>query len=186
MVLQPLGGQPLLRIHIDLVLDLADARGDRARADLEPVRAARQQGGIVHPQQMCGELVGHFRRVVDRSDDVAAADIDLVVQGQRDRLAGACAIHVAIGIQHRCHLRAPPGRHHHHGIANPHLPGRDGAGIATKMLVGTIDPLHRQAEPAACFRRLQLHGIEMLQQMRAAVPRHPRRGAGQIFAIQCR
>src|SRR5690606_35142931 len=89
--LQALGGQVLLGVHVDPVLDLADAGGNGAGADLQPVGSTGQQRGVAHPQHVGGELVGHRGRVAGGGDQVAAADVDLVGQGQGHRLAGARA-----------------------------------------------------------------------------------------------
>ena len=81
-----LGGQVFLRVDVDLVLDLGHRRADRARAELQPVRAPRQQRVFAHPQQVRGELVGDLRRTLRAGDHVAAADVEFVGERQRDRL----------------------------------------------------------------------------------------------------
>jgi hypothetical protein len=43
----------------------------------------------VHPDERRLELVGDFGRRVRACDDVAAADVDLVGERERDRVAGA-------------------------------------------------------------------------------------------------
>ena len=66
------GGKFGLRVDIDAMLDLGDAGCHRAGADLEPITPTRQQGFVVHPQQVYGELVGDFRRISGAGDDVPA------------------------------------------------------------------------------------------------------------------
>jgi hypothetical protein len=94
---QALGREVLLGVHVDLVLDLGDRRRHGARADLDPVRATRQQRRVIHPQQVRGELVGDFGRALRGGDHVAAADIDFVLQRERDRLAFVRALQLAVG-----------------------------------------------------------------------------------------
>src|SRR5581483_6388474 len=51
---------------------------------------------VRHPDDRGLELVADLRRRVDRRDDVAAADVDLVLERERDRLAGDRVLEVAV------------------------------------------------------------------------------------------
>ena len=86
----------LERVDVDLILRLLDRRGDRLRAELQPIAAAREQLLLGHPHDRRFELVGGLGRVGRRGDHVAARAIDLVGQGQRDRLAGDRLVEVAV------------------------------------------------------------------------------------------
>ena len=184
--LQALGGQVLLGVHVDPVLDLADAGGHGARADLQPVGPARQQGRVAHPQHMRGELVGHRRWIAGRGDHVATADVDLVGQGQGHRLAGEGACDLAVRAQHPGHGGAARRRQHHHRIARRHLAGGNRAGETAEVLVGPVDPLHRQAQAAGRFAAVHLHRLQVLQQRRPGVPGRVRRSLEQVVALQRR
>ena len=85
---EPARGVFLERVDVDAVPD----RGDGARrpdiADAHEVGAPGQHRLLVHPQQMAGELVGDRRAFGGADQDVAARDIDLVLQRERHRLAG--------------------------------------------------------------------------------------------------
>src|SRR3546814_12415783 len=94
---QLLGRQLLLGVDVDLVLDLRDLGAHGAGADLQPVQPAGQQGLGVQPQQVGGELIGDLRRIVGVGDDVAAAGVALVGQGQGYRLAFAGTVQVGSG-----------------------------------------------------------------------------------------
>jgi hypothetical protein len=85
--LQRLGGEVLERVDVDQVLRRGDRGAERARAELDQVRAARQQRLLAHPDHVRLELVGEAGRIVGGADHVAAADVDLVGEGQRDGLA---------------------------------------------------------------------------------------------------
>jgi len=184
--LQVLGGQVLLGVDVDLVLDLGDRGADRARAQLQQVGPARQQALVAHPQQVRGELVGDLRRIDRGGDHVAAAGIDLVGQGQGDRLAVAGVRKVAAGSDDPRHRRAPCRRQHHHFVADRDPATGNGAGEAAEILVGTIDPLHRQAESGGLGGRLHLHGFQVLQQAGTAIPRHRRGPVDHVVAAQRR
>ena len=96
---------------------------DRPRAELEQVRASGRHRLLGHPDDVRLELVGRRRRVLGRDDHVAAADVDLVGQGDRDRLAGDGLWQVAVERSPAAStVLAMPGGQDAHAI-----PGRQGA-----------------------------------------------------------
>ena len=66
------------------------------RADLHQVAAAAQQRLVAHPDDRGLELVRHLGRRVGGRDHVAARDVDLVGEGESDRLPGDGLRQVAI------------------------------------------------------------------------------------------
>jgi hypothetical protein len=100
---------------------------------------------LVHPQQVRGELVGHLRRIAGGGDHVAAADVDLVGQRQRDRLAAPGHGQLAVRPEHRAmRERRPDGST---TTASPARGARrEGAGETAEIQVRAVDPLHRQAQ----------------------------------------
>ena len=183
---QALGGQVLLRVHVHAVLDLGDRGHDRARAELEPVGTPRQQRLLAQPQQVAGELVGHLRWRGGRSQHVAAADVDLVGEGERHRLAGDRAVHIAVGSEHARHARAPRRRQHHHLLAHAHAALGQGASEAAEVLVRTVHPLHRQAERSLAHAVGNGHGFQVFKQGRAVVPGRALAARGEVVAAQGR
>ena len=101
---------------------------------------------VGHPHDDRLELVGHAGQVVRPRDDVAAADVDLVGERERDRLAGDRMVEVAI---HRDDARdgalATRGQHAD-AVALPHHAAGDRAGEAAEIEVRPVDPLHRQPQ----------------------------------------
>ena len=89
-------GQLLEAGEVFLVLDLGDAGGNRACADLQQIRATRQKWLIMHPDQMSGKLVGDFRPVVRRHQQIAARRIDFIGERQRHGIAGAGFVEIAV------------------------------------------------------------------------------------------
>ena len=93
---QRLGRELGRRVHVHLVLDLGDARADRAGAGLQAVEPPRYQLVVVHPDDVGRELVRHFRPVVGRREHVAARHVHLVPERQRHRLARHRPVLVAV------------------------------------------------------------------------------------------
>ncbi|MNN43805.1 hypothetical protein D3C81_1580620 [compost metagenome] len=135
---------------------------------------------------MRGELVSHFRWIVSSGDHVATADIHFVSQGQRHRLPGRCNFQRTIRAQHLLDRGAARRRQHHHRVTHAHLATGDGAGEATEILIGAIDPLHRQAQAAGRIALTELHRVQVFDQARAGIPRHQRRTRGQVLPFQRR
>ena len=171
-----LAASVLLRVDVDLVLDLGDRRADRARAELQPVRAPRQQRLFAHPQQVRGELVGDLRRIARGGDDVAAADVDLVGQRQRDGLAGDRDCEVAIGGRRR----ARPSNVAPTAARPPRRPARTrpAATVPAKprksvwIAASALTHCTGRRKPPSRLRALDLHRLQVLEQRRAAIPRH--------------
>ena len=125
-----------------------------------------------HPDDVRLELVGDLGRVVGRGDHVAAADVDLVGERERDRLAGDRLVEVAVeGDDPRDRAASCPD-----GSTRIASPGRtvpldDRAGEAAEVEVRAVDPLHRHAERRRRARLVvDLDGLEVLEQRRPVVP----------------
>jgi hypothetical protein len=154
---QLLGRQVLQGVDVYLVLRLGDRRADGARAELQQIRAARQHGLVAHPHQGGFELVGDFGRAARAADHIAARDVDLVSERQRDRLAGHRQRQIAVGGDDATDRALAARGLRADAVARLDRAAGDGAGEAAEVEVGAVDPLHRQAEGAA-----------------AGVPRRPR------------
>jgi hypothetical protein len=171
---QRLGGDVLERIDVDLVLEIADLRIDGTRADLEEVRPTRQHRLVRHPDDRRLELVRDLGRRRRGRDHIAAGDVDLVDQGQGDRLAGDRLAEVAIRGDDARRALAARGLHAN-ALAGVDRPARDRSGEAAKVVMRTIDPLHRHRNGAFCRRLRRRHGLEIAHQ-RGRVPGHARFG----------
>ena len=69
-----------------------------------------------------------------------------------------------------------------HFVANAYVAGRHRAGQATKVLAGTDDHLHGEAEIAARLRLPRRYLLQMLEQQRARIPGHGRGALGDVVA----
>ena len=76
---QRLGRHMLHGVDVDLVFQGIERAGNLAVAGLDHIGAARQHRLIAHPQYFDFKLVGHFDGICRIADNIAAADIDLVV-----------------------------------------------------------------------------------------------------------
>ena len=79
-------------LTLTLYFGLVERAVHGAGADLDEIGAAGQHRLIAHPQDARLELVGDLERITGRADDIAAADIDLVLEREGHRLAGDRAL----------------------------------------------------------------------------------------------
>ncbi|MNS08655.1 hypothetical protein D3C72_401210 [compost metagenome] len=185
--LQGLGRQVLEAIHIDPVLEVGAAHADGAATDLHQVRAPRQQGLFVHPYQGRFELVGHRRRGVGQGDQVAAADIDLVLEGQGHGLAAQGLLLLPGAAKDAGDLALLARGQHADALADAHAAGHDVAAIATKIQVRPVHPLHRQTERRLALPvLLQRYVFKVGKQARALVPGRVGAGLEHVVAAQRR
>ncbi len=117
---QRIGRGLFQRVYVDLVLRPGDPGLDGHRADLAQVRPFRKHVVLTHPHQMRLELVGHAREGVHTGDDVAAADVDLVGERDRDGPAGHGLVEIAIHRHYPLHHGFTPARQHANPVSRPH------------------------------------------------------------------
>jgi hypothetical protein len=172
-----LRGEMLERVDVDLVFRLRDRRGDLLRADLDPVRAPRQHRLVRHPDDRRLELVRNAGQRFGLGEHVAAAHVDLVLERQRDRLAGDCLGKIAVHRHEPHYLALASRRQHADLVAGLHRAAHYRAREPAEVEVGPVDPLHRQPERRVPDLVLDLDGLEVTHQRRAAVPRHGARSA---------
>jgi hypothetical protein len=132
--------------------------------------AARQHFFIRHPQQMGRELVGDIGPGLGRGQHIAAGNIHLIGQGQRDRVAGNGFVEVAVLGDDTRQFGGAPGFGDRQDITRPDAPARNGAGKTAKIEIGAIDPLHRHAERRLHQRGIHIHTFEIGEQRRALIP----------------
>ena len=92
------------------------------------------------------DLIGDRRRLLDPTDDVAAADVDFLGKGERDGVAATGNLKVAVGGDDARHMHALARRLDHHLIAWPDLAARNRAGISAEIEMRPVHPLHGEAE----------------------------------------
>ena len=166
-----------------LYLSGGDRRGHRLGADLHQVVAAAQQRLLVHPHDGRLELIGDLGGLVGRDEQVAAADVDLVVERDRDRLPRDRLVQIAVeGDDARDAASVRPRAATRTASPFRNRPRDDRPGEAAKILVGPIHPLDRQTQRLPRRRLVDLDAVERpisvgpwYQGSRAAVRRCCRR-----------
>ncbi|MNE59362.1 hypothetical protein D3C80_1544490 [compost metagenome] len=175
----------LERIDVDLVFRCRAGGRYGLGADLQQVGTARQHRLIAHPDDRRLELICDPGGCVDRRENVASADIDLVLERNRNRLARDGFFKVTLA----CHdARDPtflPRRQNTEAIAALDAAADNDAGITAEVEVRTVDPLHRHAERPGLIRSIfDLQRLKVPHQRRPIVPGSIRARLGDIVALQ--
>src|SRR5262249_17960556 len=157
-------------IDADLVLELTDCCRCGLHAKPDEVRAARQHRLITKPNHVCRYLVSDARRGVGGGDHIAAADIDLILEGDGDSVIDPDDKPLAILRQKLFHAAVAPRGVDRDLIARPHGPRNDGAGEATKPTPRSNDALHRHAEGMVDRARGNVDSFKELHQTRPSIP----------------
>ncbi len=128
----------------------------------------------------------HARGVVGGDDHVAAAAVDLVRQGQRDRLARDRDRLIAVHRDDAVDVARLAGGQHADTVARQDRARCDRAGEAAEVLVRTVDPLHRHAERLVLQHVLDLDVLEVFHQGGALVPGHALVQVDDVVALERR
>ena len=185
-LVEPEGRRRLLveRVDVDPVAQGADLAGDHRRTDLEEVLASGHQRRLVHPHQARLKARGDRRHVVGEDEHIAAADVDLVLQGEDHGPVGEGLLEVAVVGDDPADLAALLRRQDHHLVAAADDPRGDGAGEAAEVEVRPDHVLHRKAEVLHVAVRADVHGLEEPHQGLALVPGHRRRAVDDVVALE--
>ena len=171
-------------VDVDGVVEAAHRGGRRRGGEARHVATAGNQRPVGHPEDVGGHGLLGRDRVGRPDEDIAARDIDLVGKGQGDRLAGFGAGDFAVGTPDRLDGGGAAAGHDGDRVAGGNAPADDGAGKAAEVEIGTVDPLHRQAERRrAGVEGLRRCRLQALQQRLAVIPGHVRRRGGDVVAI---
>ena len=118
------------------------------------------------------KLAGHLRGLCWRANHIAARDIDLVSQRERNGLVGHGNRQIAIGADDARDRALLPTGQHTDARTRGDAAARNRACKASKIEIGAIDPLHGHAE-GLLFQKLFVDAdrFEMRHQHGACVPR---------------
>ncbi|MNH10925.1 hypothetical protein D3C79_704160 [compost metagenome] len=142
---------------------------------LDVIDPARLQGLLPHPDDVGQQVLGDLGLACGIHQQIAAADVDLVGEGDCDGLARQGVVQIPIEGDDAGHCALLAGRQHRQPVADPQDAGGEGAREAAKIQVGAADILHRQAHRMAL--QLALH-LGILQQGEQGLPLIP----GQLVA----
>ena len=173
----------LIGVHVDAMLQRRYGCRRCGGTDLEQVRASRKKVFLGHPEQLRGKLIGHFRPGFRRGNDIAARNVDLVIEHKRDRFAGDGLIQITISRDNALDIGGLAGLRHHDGIARLDRAGNNRPGIATEIQIWSIDPLNRHAERFVLDLAVDIEVFQMLEQRRPRIPGHVFAALGDIVTI---
>jgi hypothetical protein len=162
------------------VVDPVELRAHRARRVLEQVAAAGAGGCVTEPADRRRQLPHRRGRVGDGRDQVTAADVQLVLQRDRDRERRGRLLERACRPLDRRDPRAGAAGQHRDLVADAQRAGRDLPGVEPAL--GADHVLHRQ--PCGRLHAVERHRLEVRQQRLAAVPRHPLAPVHDVVAVQ--
>ncbi len=140
----------------------------------------------MHPDDGRLKLIRNAGRPVRARDDVAAADIDLVGQGQRHGLTRDRALEIASRAEDAGDRALEPGGCDPDALAGANAAAHDQPGIAAKVLMRAVDPLHREAQRLILERLLHGERLEIGHERRALVPGSVRARGRDVVALERR
>src|SRR5215831_1811835 len=168
------------RVYIDAVLERGDRSGHAAGPDLQQIGAAGDQRMFAHPEHMRRELIdeiGWFSRVCE---EIAARDIDVGFESQRDRVTLVCGIERAVKGDDLLYPRQSARAHHQHASTRRDGTGHHRARKPAKIAIWAIDPLDRKPKWPLRMAIGNVYRMEVIEQRRALIPRHTRRALDYV------
>ncbi len=149
---------------------------------LQQVHAPGIERTLVHPDDVGAEPLADFD-FADRQQ-VAAADVDFVLERQRHRLPGARHLQIAVPGDDPLDPRRSSARPGRHQIARPDRPRQNLAGVAAKLVGRPEHELHRHPERLAGDVAIDLDRLEKLEQRHPVEPRRPLAARDHVVAVQ--
>ena len=172
------------RVDVDARLDSRDRAHHRLRADAKDKARTLAQGHVVHPQKLDFHHVAHHGLEIIHQH-AAAADVDLVFQGQGHRLACAGGLHVIKAPYDARDLALGSAGLDLDAVAHAHRARGNGTLKAAKLPVGAAHALHGHAKAARQLGAAHLDVFQILLKRRAVVEAHRPRGHDNVVALGC-
>jgi hypothetical protein len=144
--LELLGREVFQRVDVHPVLQRCHGGADRLRPDLHDVGSALQHRPLVHPDDGRLELIGDGRWGGSGCEHIAAADVDVIGERDRDGLAGDGTLEVPAGADDAGDVTLSSRREHAHGVPHPYGAADNEAREAAEVGVRPVHPLDRQAK----------------------------------------
>src|SRR5215469_13104422 len=168
------------RVYIDAVLERGDRGGHAAGSDLQQIGAAGNQRMVAHPEHMRCELVDEFGLFARVCEEIAARDIDVGFESQRDRVTLVRGIKWPVKGNDLLYPCRSARARHQHALARRDRAGDHRARKPAKIAVRAIDPLDRKSKWPVRMAVGNVYGMEMIEQRRALIPRHTHRALDYI------
>ena len=180
------GGDPLQGVDPQLVLERRHRRGRGLSADLHQVVAPGEHRRVRHPHNRGLELVTATRAAVGGGDEISAAGVDLVLEGEDHRLPADGHLEIAVGGDDPGHPRLAPGGQDDDPVPARDMPAIDEAGKSAEFVAGPADRLDPHAERAISGQIVDLDALEVLHERGALIPGHSLAGDDDVVALQAR
>ena len=180
------GGLAVERVDVDAVAERTHRAGDDLARLLEEVLPARHQRLLGHPDDHRLEPLVDLRHVARTHEHVAAARIDFVLEGQRDRLGSEGLVEFAIERDDRLHAALLARGERHHLVPAADDARGDRAREAAVVEVGPQHHLHRKAEVLEVAVGADIDRLQECHQRAAGVPRHIRAVGHDVVALERR
>src|SRR2546425_3789142 len=110
------------------------------------------------------KLIGEFGARLRRHKEVAARDVDLVFQGEGDRVAGGGALQAAIEAHQLLDARLAPGAHYHQRVAGRYRTRDNGTGKTAEVEIRPVDPLHRKTKGLLAGRLADIDRLKIVEE----------------------
>ena len=137
------------------------------------IGTARDQRVLAHPDHLGGKLIDEFGRIARVGKEIAARDVDLVGEGQGDGITGPGMVERAIERDDFADPRRSARAGDKNLIARRDRTRNHGPGKSAKLGMRPVDPLHRKTKPPPAIVTRGVDRLEMLEQGRPLIPRHP-------------
>ena len=179
------GGRPFFQgVDIDGIPQLGDFSGDLACGLFDGVGFAGDERLLRHPDHHRLDLLADVRHVIGMHQHVATADIDLIVQCDRDGHRRKRLLQLPIISDDRCDTTFFAARKRHHLIALVQNARGNGACESAKIKIGPKHILHGETHLGQIAIGCDMHGFQVTQQRPAFIPGHGRALIDDIIALQ--
>ena len=151
--------RPLERLELDPAVDRVDACGHGARAVLEQEAVALAGRAVAEPADRGAQLAHRLGRVLGGRDQLAAREVDLVLEPDGHAQRHLHLLGGAVGVAHLGDARAGPARQHDDLVAGLQRARGEPARGPARPAVAAQHELHRQPG-AVDGRRLDRHRLQ--------------------------
>src|SRR6266404_7661276 len=135
---------------------------------------------IAHPDHMGCELVDEFGKLAGVCEKIAARDVDIGLERESDRLAFLRSVKRTFEGDDLLEPRGSTRTCHHHCLARRDRAGNYCAREAAKVAIRAVDPLHWKTEWPFTVVTRNIDKIEVIEECRTLIPRHPSRRTSNI------
>ena len=157
--------------HVDAIAHVGDRGRNRARPRHQQVGTTVRERLLAQPHHVGGKAIGGLQLIIT-CEHIASGHVDLVIQGERDRLTSHCKQDITVVGNDAIDLGGATRVGDNDVITGPYCAGHHGACVAAEVSLGSNDVLHGKAEGALNRIDAGLPLRQGLQQVRTVIPGH--------------